>query len=312
MTCALPLGDARRRRRARFHRRRAERCGVRGPPRHLRGARHRSDRESLRPHRHRGAASDADRPHRRGAAGRRGAMDASAVRQRSRGRRAVRARRGRHEGRDRLQDGGGARLSRRAWRQAERLDLVPDHRRRGRHRGQRHHQAAAMGGRARREVRPRHPGRADQSAEARRHDEDRPARLAERHARRHRHAGTCRLSGAGGQSGARHHDPDACDQCRADRPRHRAFRTVEPRVHLDRRRQQDREPDPGGSARPLQHPLQRHAHARASCARRSSAASRRPRETASAGTSNGSLPTRTCSSRRPARSSRWSAGRSPR
>ena len=40
------------------------------------------------------------------------------------------------------------------------------------------------------------------------------------------------------------------------------FGAVESRVHLDRRRQQDREPDPGRGARPLQHPLQRHAHAR--------------------------------------------------
>ena len=90
-----------------------------------------------------------------------------------------------------------------AWRQAEGLDLVPDHRRRGRHRGQRHREAAAMGGRARREIRPLHSGRADQSADARRHDQDRPARLAERHAGRHRHAGARRLSGARRQSGAR-------------------------------------------------------------------------------------------------------------
>ena len=102
-----------------------------------------------------------------------------------------------------------------------------------------------MGGRARREVRPCHPRRADQSAKARRHDQDRPARLAERHARRHRHAGPRRLSAARRQSGARPRDADACDQCRADRPRHRAFRAVEPRVHLDRHRQPDREPDPG-------------------------------------------------------------------
>ena len=53
-----------------------------------------------------------------------------------------------------------------AWRQAEGLDLVPDHRRRGRHRGQRHREAAEMGGRARREIRSRHPGRADQSADS--------------------------------------------------------------------------------------------------------------------------------------------------
>ena len=37
------------------------------------------------------------------------------------------------------------------------LDLVSDHRRRGKHRRQRHHQAAEMGARARREIRPLHP-----------------------------------------------------------------------------------------------------------------------------------------------------------
>ena len=43
-----------------------------------------------------------------------------------------------------------------------RLALLPHHRRRGRRRGQRHRQAAAMGGRARRALRPLHPGRAEQ------------------------------------------------------------------------------------------------------------------------------------------------------
>ena len=101
---------------------------------------------------------------------------------------------------------------------------------------------------------------------ARRHDEDRPARLAERHAGRHRHAGPRRLSGACRQSGARHRGADGRDQRRADRQRHRAFRRVEPRVHLDRCRQQDRESHSGRGARALQHPLQRYAHARRSCA----------------------------------------------
>ena len=112
------------------------------------------------------------------------------------------------KGGDRLLRRGRARLSRGARRQAERLDLVPDHRRRGRRRGQRHRQAAGMGGGARREVRPLHSRRADQSAGARRHDQDRPARLAERHADRHRQAGPRRLSGARRQSGARHRRAD--------------------------------------------------------------------------------------------------------
>ncbi len=88
-----------------------------------------------------------------------------------------------------------------------------------------------------------HSGRADQSADARRHDQDRPARLAERHADRHRHAGARRLSGTRRQSGARHRRADRRDQRRAARQRHRAFRAVEPGVHLDRCRQQDRQPD---------------------------------------------------------------------
>ena len=61
-----------------------------------------------------------------------------------------------------------------------------------------------MGGGARRKIRSLHSGRADQPEHARRHDQDRPARLAQRHADRDRHAGPRRLSGACRQSGARH------------------------------------------------------------------------------------------------------------
>ena len=176
---------------------------LRRPSRHLRRAGHGAGREPLRPHRRRRPASRVRRPHRRGAAGRAGEMDASAVRRRDRGRHALRPRRGRHEGRDRLCAGRRARSSRRARRQAQGLDLVPDHRRRGRHRRQRHGEAAQMGGRARRKIRPLHPGRAEQRGGARRHHQDRPARLAERHAGHHRQAGPRRLSGARRQSGAR-------------------------------------------------------------------------------------------------------------
>ena len=59
------------------------------------------------------------------------------------------------------------------------LDLVPDHRRRGRHRRQRHRQAAAMGGRARRDIRPLRARRAEQCRGARRLHQDRPPRLAQ-------------------------------------------------------------------------------------------------------------------------------------
>ena len=95
-------------------------------------------------------------------------------------RRAVRPRRGRHEGRDRLQDRGDARPSRRQRRQAQRVDLVPDHRGRGRRRDQRQPEAPEVGGRARRKVRPLRAGRARQRGGARRHHQARAARLAER------------------------------------------------------------------------------------------------------------------------------------
>ena len=85
------------------------------------------------------------------------------------------------------------------------------------------------------------------------------------------------------------------DQRRAARQRHRAFRSVEPGIHLDRYRQQDRQSHSGRGARALQHPLQRHAHARgiagAEVERRAAKAAGNP----SAGASTGSRPTRMCS-----------------
>ena len=129
-------------------------AGFELPPRHLRRARHRRYRQSLCPHRHRGAAHHLCRPYRRGAARRRNRMDAWRVLRRGEGRLSLWPRRGRHEGRHRLQRRRGAAISRRQWRQAKRLDLVPDHRRRGRHLRQRHHQAVEMVRRARREIRP--------------------------------------------------------------------------------------------------------------------------------------------------------------
>ena len=56
-------------------------------------------------------------------------------------------------------------ISRRQWRQAERLDLVSDHRRRGRHFRQRHHQASEVVRRARREIRPLRARRAQSNVE---------------------------------------------------------------------------------------------------------------------------------------------------
>ncbi len=116
------------------------------------------------------------------------------------------------------------------------LDLAPDHRRRGERRGQRHDQAAAVGGGARRDIRSLRARRAEQRRGARRHHQDRPARLAQRHAGRHRQAGPRRLSRSRRQSDPRpgHADRRAAG---AARPGQRAVRSVEPRIHLGRRRQ---------------------------------------------------------------------------
>ena len=74
-------------------------------------------------------------------------------------------------------------------------------------------------------------------AGARRHHQDRPARLAQRRAGGDRQAGPRRLSAACRQSGARPGQADERADGRAARPRQRAFRPVESRIHLDRHRQ---------------------------------------------------------------------------
>ena len=203
----LPVGDAGRGRGARLFAADTRASGIYRASRHLRRARHRADRQPLCPHRRRKAEFGVRRPHRRGAAGRRGGMAASAVRRRHRGRQALWARRGRHEGRHRLLRRRRARSSCRQRRQAEeRLALAADHRRRGERRGQRHGQAVEMGGRARRDFRSLHPRRAEQCRGARRHHQGRPPRLAQRHADRHRPPGPCRLSGPRRQSDPRARD----------------------------------------------------------------------------------------------------------
>ena len=168
------------------------------------------------------AQSGVRRAYRRGAAGRREGVEASAVRRHGRRQPALWPRRGRHEGRHRLRGRRRARSSRGQWRQTEGLDLVPDHRRRGRHRGQRHAQAFAVGGRARRKIRSLHPGRTEQPGRARRHHQDRPARLAQRPSDRHRPARPCRLSAARRQSDPRAGDAGCGAAGRAARRRQRA------------------------------------------------------------------------------------------
>ena len=181
------------------------------------------------------------------------------------------------------------------WRQAKRLDLVPDHRRRGRRLRQRHREAVAMGRRARREIRPLRARRALQCRGAGRLHQDRPPRLAIRHALCRWRAGPCRLSAPRGQSGAGYFAADRGAQRRAARPRQRAIPGLEPRIHLGRCRQyrQQRHPRPG--AREIQHPLQRSTTRRTRCATWSRRGWRKPAATASARGSCGSRRTRTCS-----------------
>ena len=106
----------------------------------------------------------------------------SALRGGDRRRRALRARRGGHEGRARRHGRRGASLRREARQGLRRAALVPRHRRRGGRGGQRHGEAARMGGGARRALLRRDRRRADQRARARRPDQDRPARQLFRHA----------------------------------------------------------------------------------------------------------------------------------
>ena len=160
-----------------------------------------------------------------------------------------------------------------------RLDRLSHHRRRGGSGRQRHREAARLGKGEGRALRPLHPRRADESRGSRRHDQDRPARLAHRPSRRARQAGPCRLS-------APRREPDRRDgparrgvEGRTPRRRHRAFRRLEPRVHDARRRQSGDERHPDGGAGDLQHPLQRPLVAADASRRRSRRGCARPPET---------------------------------
>ena len=137
-------------------------------------------RQSLRPHRHRGAAHHLCRPHRRGAARRRDRMDASA-------RSPARWKDGFLYGRGAVDMKGGIACSVAAVLQyladnGGKPKEGSDHRGRGRHFRQRHHQAPEMVRRAQRKVRPLRARRALQCRSARRLHQDRPPRFAIRHA----------------------------------------------------------------------------------------------------------------------------------
>ena len=149
-------------------------------------------------------------------------------------------------------------------------------------------------------------------ARARRHHQARPPRLAERRAGRDRQAGARRLPAARRQSGARAGQADGGADGRAARQGQRAFRSVEPGVHLDRYRQSDRQSDPGRGARALQHPLQRLPQTTRRSRRWWRSAPAAAAGQGRAGGSTGSRRTPTCSTPSPASSpTAWSA-RSPR
>ena len=117
------------------------------------------------------------------------------------------------------------------------LDLVSDHRRRRRHFRQRHHQASEVVRRARREIRPLRARRAVECRGARRLHQDRPPRLAIRHALCRRRAGPRRLSAPRGESGAGYFAADRGALRRAARSRQRAVPGLQSRIHLRRCRQ---------------------------------------------------------------------------
>ena len=154
--------------------------------------------------------------------------------------------------------------------------------------------------RARREIRPLRARRALQCRGARRLHQDRPPRLAIRHALCRRRAGPCRLSAPRGQSGAGYFAADRGAQRRAARSRQRAVPGLQPRIHLGRRRQHREQRHPRPGAREIQHPLQRQPHPGDAARRWSRSGWPKPAATASARASCGSRRTPTCSSPSPA------------
>ncbi len=165
-------------------------------------------------------------------------------------------------------------------RRPEGLGLAADHRRRGRPVDQRHRQAARMGGSAWRDLGRGDRRRADQSGRARRHDQDRPARLDLRHRHRAWPAGPCRLSASRRQSGAR--DDDAARRAAGAglRRRDRRFPADQSGDHLGRCRQSGGQRHSGQGDGRLQHPLQRQLDGRDACRPRSTTGSTAPRASA--------------------------------
>ena len=146
-------------------------------------------------------------------------------------------------------------------RRAQGLDQPAHHRRRGRHRDQRHQGGARLDEGERRAHRPLPGGRADLDRARRRHAEDRAARQHDDSVHGEGRSGPHRLSAPRGQSRSRAGEAgDAAG--RAAGQGHRAFRTLHACVHHFRCGQSGQQCFARGGARGVQHPLQRCAHAR--------------------------------------------------
>ena len=184
-----------------------------------------------------------------------------AVRRRGRRRRALRPRRGRHEGRAGVLPRRRARASEGQRRLAARLAVVPDHGRRGVGCHQRHAEAAGLAEGARRDARCLPGRRAGQQRDGGRPDQDRPARLRQRPAGRARQAGPLGLRRARREPDPEarpHHRPAVLDAARRGQ---RALPALEPAGHHRLGAEHGHQRHPGLRARQLQHPLQRPAHA---------------------------------------------------
>ena len=172
---------------------------LRGRTREILRAGHARRPQSLRALRDAATESRLRRPRRRRAAGRRLALALSPVLSQGGGRSALGPGRCGHEGRRRGGGRGGALLRR--PRALRRIDQLSRHRRRGGPVDQRHGEAARLGADEGRTIRPLHRRRADLRRRARRHDQERPARLADGAPDPAWTARPCRLSAYRGQSG---------------------------------------------------------------------------------------------------------------